>query len=109
MRPLTITRRKFVRSATITAMSFPFVSLLTSTARAAEDEPRKLGFALVGLGGLSTGQLAPALQKTKFCRLAAIVTGSPSKIPVWKDRFQVADKNVYNYDTMEKMADNPDI
>ena len=109
MRPLTITRRKFVRRATITAMSFPFVSLLASAARAAEGEPRKLGFALVGLGGLSTGQLAPALQKTKYCRLAAIVTGTPSKIPVWKDRYKIPEKNVYSYDTMEQMADNPDI
>src|SRR5678815_5358708 len=109
MRPPTITRRKFVRGAAINAMSFPFVSLLTSTARAADDESRKLGFALVGLGGLSTGQLAPALQKTKYCRLAAIVTGTPSKIPVWKDRHKIPDKNVYNYDTMEQMADNLDI
>lgn len=109
MNPSAISRRKFVRGATITAMGFPFVNLLTSVARAAEGEPRKLGFALVGLGGLSTGQLAPALQKTKYCRLAAIVTGTPSKIPVWKDRYKIPDKNVYNYDTMEQMADNPDI
>ena len=109
MNPSTFSRRKFVRGATFSVIGFPYVSLLTSAACAAEDEARKLGFALVGLGGLSTGQLAPALQKTKYCRLAAIVTGTPSKIPVWKDRYQIADKNVYNYDTMEKMADNPDI
>jgi predicted dehydrogenase len=109
MNPSTITRRKFVRGAAFSAVTFPFVSLLTSNARAAENEPRKLGFALVGLGGLSTGQLAPALQKTKYCRLAAIVTGTPSKIPTWKERYKIADKNVYNYDTMEQMADNPDI
>jgi predicted dehydrogenase len=77
--------------------------------RAAGDQPRKLGFALVGLGGLSNGQLAPALQLTQFCRLAAIVTGTPSKIPVWQKRHNIPDKNVYNYDTMEQMADNPDI
>jgi predicted dehydrogenase len=109
MNPSNFSRRKFVRNAAATAISFPFLSVLTSVARAAENEPRKLGFALVGLGGLSTGQLAPALQKTKYCRLAAIVTGTPSKIPVWKDRYKIPDKNVYNYDTMEQMADNPDI
>jgi predicted dehydrogenase len=83
------------------------VSSLTSAAPGGE--PRKLGFALVGLGGLSTGQLAPALQRTQYCRLAAIVTGTPSKIPVWKARYNIPDKNVYNYDTMEQMADNPEI
>ncbi len=30
---------------------------------------RKLGVALVGLGSLSTNQIAPALQKTNHCRL----------------------------------------
>jgi predicted dehydrogenase len=98
-----------MRRAAIASIGFPFVSSLTFAARAAETEPRKLGFALVGLGGLSTGQLAPALKRTQYCRLAAIVTGTPAKIPVWKARYNIPDKNVYNYDTMEQMADNPDI
>jgi predicted dehydrogenase len=109
MKASTVSRRRFIRSAAVTAIAFPFVSSLESAARAAEAEPRKLGFALVGLGGLSTGQLGPALQRTKYCRLAGIVTGTPSKIPTWKGRYSIPDKNVYNYDTMEQMADNPDI
>ncbi len=100
-------RRQFIRRTAAAAIGFPFVSSLAL--RAAENEPRKLGFALVGLGGLSTGQLAPALQKTQHCRLAAIVTGTPSKIPTWKSKYNIPDKNVYNYETMEQMADNPDI
>ena len=109
MQAATESRRQFIRCTALTAIGFPFVSSLTAAARAAEGEPRKLGFALVGLGSLSTGQLAPALQKTQFCRLTAIVTGTPSKIPTWQSRYNIPDKNVYNYDTMEKMADNPDI
>ena len=88
-------------------MGFPFISTLAS--RAADAEPRKLGFALVGLGGLSTQQLGPALKLTKYCHLAGIVSGTPSKIPVWRERYNIPEKNVYNYDTMEQMADNPDI
>jgi predicted dehydrogenase len=109
MKPSQQSRRKFIRQAALSALSFPFVRSLTSVALAAEDQPRKLGFALVGLGGLSNGQIAPALLKTQYCRLAGIVTGTPSKIPIWKSRYNIADKNVYNYDTMEQMADNPDI
>ncbi len=41
---------------------------------------KKLGFALVGLGWLATHQIAPALAKTKHCRLAGIVSGTPAKI-----------------------------
>ena len=105
----TQSRRQFLRRAALGAVGFPFVSSLTCAARAAADQPRKLGFALVDLGGLSNGQIAPALQHTQYCRLAAIVTCTPSKIPTWKARYNIPDKNVYNYDTMVQMADNPDI
>ncbi len=102
------TRREFLKKASTAAIAAPFASTLISTVRAADAE-KKLGFALVGLGGLSTGQLAPALQQTKFCRLAAIVTGTPAKAERWKTQYNIPDKNIFNYDTMEKMADNPDI
>ena len=35
-------------------------------------EDKKLGVALVGLGGYSKGKLAPAFEHTKYCRLAGI-------------------------------------
>ena len=102
------TRRQFIKSTALAAASAPFLSELVTRSFAAESE-RKLGFALVGLGSLSTGQLAPALRKTKYCRLAGIVTGTPSKAERWKAQYNIPDANIYNYDTMVKMADNPDI
>ena len=71
--------------------------------------PRKLGIALVGLGGYSTNQLAPALQLTQHCELRGIVTGSPEKIPKWQDKYGIKDANVYSYENMHTLADNPDI
>ena len=70
---------------------------------------RKLGVALVGLGGYSRDLLAPALQLTRHCRLAGIVTGSPHKIPEWQQRYGIPDRNVYDYDGLHRIADNPDI
>ena len=70
---------------------------------------RKLGVALCGLGSLSTNQIAPALQKTRFCRLAGIVTGTPSKAAEWQKKYDLPDKSIYNYQTMQQMASNPDI
>lgn len=70
---------------------------------------KKLGVALVGLGGYATGQLASALQQTEHCYLAGIVTGSPSKIPVWKEKYNITDKNIYSYETFDDIKDNPDI
>ncbi len=101
-------RRDFLRTAALAAASAPFIGALSPFAHAAEPE-RKLGFALVGLGNLSTHQIAPALQKTKSCRLAGIVTGTPAKAEHWQTQYNIPAKNIYNYDTMEQMADNPDI
>ena len=69
----------------------------------------KLGIALVGLGYYSTSVLSPALQLTEHCELKGIVTGSPEKIPVWQEKYGIKDKNVYNYENMNRIADNPDI
>lgn len=54
---------------------------LLSASRKKKD---RLGVALVGLGYYSTDLLAPALQQTKNCYLAGIVTGTPSKAETWK-------------------------
>ncbi|NID13195.1 Gfo/Idh/MocA family protein [Fibrivirga algicola] len=69
----------------------------------------KLGVALVGLGYYSTDLLAPALQQTKNCYLAGIVTGTPSKAEKWKKQYNIPDKNIYSYQTFDQIANNPDI
>ncbi|QNF34681.1 Gfo/Idh/MocA family oxidoreductase [Adhaeribacter swui] len=70
---------------------------------------KKLGIALLGLGKYSEGQLAPALQETQNCYLAGIVTGSPDKVDKWKRKYDIPDKNVYNYENFDQIKDNPDI
>src|ERR1700741_4456337 len=69
----------------------------------------RLGIALVGLGYYSTDLLAPALQQTKNCYLAGIVTGTPAKAEAWKKKYNIPDKNIYNYQTFDSIANNPDI
>src|SRR5688500_10760782 len=69
----------------------------------------RLGVALVGLGYYSTDLLAPALQLTQKCSLAGIVTGTPSKAEKWKQQYNIADKNIYNYESFDSIANNPDI
>lgn len=68
-----------------------------------------LGVVLLGLGAYSSESLAPGLMRTQHCRLTGIVTGTPSKIPSWQKRYDIADKNVYSYETMDALFDNPDI
>ena len=100
-------RRSFL-VAGAAAVATPFLSTRATRALAEASRPR-LGFAICGLGGLSTHQIAPALQKTRLCRLAGIVTDSPAKAADWQARYGIPERNVYSYDTMDRMSDNPDI
>jgi len=69
----------------------------------------KLGVALVGLGYYSTDLLAPALQLTKNCQLTGIVTGSPEKAKNWQKQYGIPEKNYYDYQRFDSIANNPDI
>src|ERR1700728_854459 len=103
----TSTRRRFVAQAgALAAAAFICTSLTRALAAASR---KTLGFALCGLGGRATGQIAPALQKTQNCRLAGIITGNPAEAANWKAQYGIADKSIYSYDTMHRMADNADI
>jgi glucose-fructose oxidoreductase len=86
-------------------MMFSPYSLLSAT----RQKKTKLGIALVGLGYYSTDLLAPALQQTSNCYLAGIVTGTPSKADAWKAKYNIADKNIYNYQSFDQIANNDDI
>jgi predicted dehydrogenase len=101
-------RREFIKTAALAVAGTPFVNARLRDVGALGSD-KQLGFALVGLGSLSTNQIAPALQKTKFCRLAGIVTGTPAKAARWKAQFGLPDRSIYDYASMESMAGNPDI
>ena len=103
MKSALVTRRNFLKTSALAAASLPLIG-----ARAAEPQ-KKIGFALCGLGNLSTHQIAPALQHTQYCRLAGIITGTPAKAERWKARYNIPDHCIYNYDNMSELANNPDI
>ena len=104
---ISASRRNAIKSiaAGSAALLFSPNSLLAATKKKKD----KLGVALVGLGYYSTDLLAPALQQTKNCYLAGIVTGTPSKAEEWKKKYNIPDKNIYNYETFSQIANNPDI
>ena len=102
-----INRRKFMQQtaagiAGLTA-SQAFANIIVP------QQKQKLGVALVGLGYYSTDLLAPALQLTQHCYLAGIVTGTPSKAETWKQKYNIPDNNIYNYQNYDSIANNPDI
>ncbi len=70
---------------------------------------RPLGYAVVGIGSLAMGQILPALTKTKFSRLTALVSGHPDKARHFAQVYGVPEKNIYNYQNYDQMAGNPEI
>lgn len=101
------TRRDAIKSLAVgsAATLFSPNTLLAGLAKKKD----KLGIALVGLGYYSTDLLAPALQMTDKCYLAGIVTGTPAKAEQWKKKYNIPDKNIYNYQNFDSIANNPDI
>lgn len=104
-------RRSFLRNAGAAMIAAPALSWLSQPAFAGNSlqSGKPLGIALVGLGGYSTHQLAPALQQTKFVKLTGIVTGTPAKAAEWEKKYTIPKKNIYDYKTFNRLADNPDI
>jgi predicted dehydrogenase len=103
-------RRNFILQASRGIGAAVAASQLAGFTRAASaQDGHKINVALAGLGSLSTNQIAPALQKTEHARLAGIITGSPDKAERWQGEYGIAEANVYSYETMDRLRDNPDI
>jgi len=69
---------------------------------------KQLRVAILGLGGYAN-IVARGMKDCKIAKLTGIITGTPSKIPIWKEKYGIEDKNVYSYDNMHEIKNNPDI
>lgn len=69
---------------------------------------KKLNIALVGLGRYA-GYLAEGIAVSQYCKVAGIVTGTPSKAEDWKKRYSIPEGNIYNYQNFDKIAKNKSI
>jgi predicted dehydrogenase len=98
-------RRDFLKTFVAASATVPLISSVNANAY----EGKKLGVALIGLGSYATNNLAPAFVNTQYCRLAGIVTGTPAKAEIWKKKYNIPDKNIYNYQNFDEIAKNPDI
>ncbi len=104
-----ISRRRFIRNSSLAAGALALGPHAWGADAPAAPPAKKLGVALLGLGSYATGLLQPALAETKLCHLVGVVTGSPQKGAAWAQRFNFPSKNIYSYDNMDRLADNPDI
>ena len=70
---------------------------------------RKLGYAIVGLGGYGLGRIIPQFQNCQHSRLVALVSGDPAKAKKVAQEYGVPERGIYSYNDFDRIRDNPDI
>ena len=76
----------------------------------ARDRPdRKLGYAIVGLGGYGLKVIIPQFANCTHSRLAAVVSGDPAKAQRVAAEHGVPARSIYSYADFDRIRDNPDV
>jgi len=105
-------RRLFLQKASISALalSVPTFNSLAymNQLKNETNEPKTLRVAIMGLGSYGT-RVAEAIQDCKRVKLVGVISGTPSKVVAWQEKFGVPEKNCYNYENFDQIKDNPDI
>lgn len=70
---------------------------------------RKLGYAIVGLGGYGLGVIIPRFKDCEHSRLAGLVSGDRAKAKRVAAEHGVAQSSIYSFEDFDRIRDNPDI
>ncbi|MCC2976589.1 Gfo/Idh/MocA family oxidoreductase [Sphingomonas sp. PL-96] len=69
---------------------------------------RKIGYAIVGLGGYAE-LIMSKFAECEHARLTALVSGTPEKLERFGARYQIPPTHRYSYATFDRIRDNPDV
>ena len=103
-------RRDFLQKLTASAIAIPILSQMEKSKNIFDsfyDGP-VLRVAIMGLGSYGT-RVADAMQSCKMAKLTGVISGTPSKIKDWQSKYNIPEKNCYNYENFDSIKDNPDI
>ncbi|ERM81693.1 hypothetical protein P872_19545 [Rhodonellum psychrophilum GCM71 = DSM 17998] len=105
-------RRNFLQKLTLSAVALPILSSYSAkNQEAISEKPYKgkiLRVAIMGLGSYAT-RVAEAMESCTKAKLVGIISGTPSKFESWQRKYDIPDKNCYNYDNFDRIRNNPDI
>lgn len=104
-------RRAFLEKISVSAIGLPFLSF--TNAACAENKTtvaqgQVLRVAIMGLGSYGT-RVAEAMQSCTAAKVVGVISGTPSKIKSWQSKYNIPDKNCYNYENFDNIKNNPDI
>lgn len=105
-------RRDFLQKITASAVVFSFLPKTGSASiKDITDQPYQgpvLRVAIMGLGSYGT-RVAEAMQGCNKAKLVGVISGTPSKIKEWQTKYNIPEKNCYNYENFDRLKDNKDI
>lgn len=67
-----------------------------------------LRVAIMGLGSYGT-RVAEAMKNCTRARITGLISGTPSKLKDWQEKYKVPAANCYTYENFDQIKDNPDI
>ena len=96
------------RSLVLAAGGALAATAIGSPAWAATPE-KKLGYAIVGLGGYGLGIIIPQFKNCQHSKLVALVSGDAAKAKRVAAEHGVPETGIYDYKSYDKLKDNPDV
>ncbi|MCW3117633.1 MAG: glucose-fructose oxidoreductase, partial [Chitinophagaceae bacterium] len=100
-------RRDFLQKIAAASIVVPFLPK-TVEASAEKYEGPVLRVAILGLGSYGT-RVADAMQSCKKAKLVGAISGTPSKLKDWQSKYNIPEKNCYNYENFDQVKNNPEI
>lgn len=98
------TRRTFLYQLTSSTLA---LTVLPRIGWAAGAQPT-LRVAIMGLGSYGT-RVAEAMRDCTRAKLVGVISGTPSKVKDWQVKYNIPEKNCYDYGNYDRIKDNPDI
>ncbi|HEX8356511.1 MAG TPA: Gfo/Idh/MocA family oxidoreductase [Segetibacter sp.] len=105
-------RRNFLQKLTGGVAVLPLLpSYASASAKSVSEEPYQgpvLRVAILGLGSYGK-RVADAMQTCKKAKLVGAISGTPGKLKEWQTKYNIPEKNCYNYTNFDEIKNNPDI
>jgi predicted dehydrogenase len=103
-------RREFLQKMGGSALAL-YLTPLSALGKAGKDDIYDgpvLRVAIMGLGSYGT-RVAEAMQSCTKAKLVGVISGTPSKIKDWQNKYAIPAKNCYSYDNFDNIKDNAEI
>lgn len=105
------TRRHFLQKVASPFFVLPLVPAMAPARPVSEEQPQDgkvLRIALMGLGGYAS-IVARAVSSCTRTKLVGLVSGTPAKLKDWQQKYNIPEKNCYNYQNFDEIRNNSDI